>query len=77
MNLKRTPMTFKIKLTHNCEPLSITFSLDAYFQLKWPYFVYMAVTGTENLHNSNQNDLGGFFSSLEHIFTTIKTSPKI
>ena len=34
---------------------------DAYFQLKWLYFVYLAVYGTENLNNSNQNDLGGSF----------------
>ena len=46
MNLKRTPMTFKIKLTHNFGPLSCLASLlasDTYFHLKWPYFVYLAV----------------------------------
>ena len=31
INLKRTPMTFKIELTHNCGPLSITFSLRRLF----------------------------------------------
>ena len=32
MNLKQTPVTFKIKLTHNFGPrYSLTFSLYAYF----------------------------------------------
>ena len=34
VDLKRTPMTFKIKLTHNFEPLSITFSLKCLFPAK-------------------------------------------
>ena len=34
MNLKRTPMTFKIKSTHNFGPLSITFSLRRLFSAK-------------------------------------------
>ena len=34
MNLKRTPLTFKIKLTHNFGPLSITFSLKCLFSAK-------------------------------------------
>ena len=61
VNLKWTPMTFKIKLTHNFGPLSITFSLRCLFSAKWPYFLYLAVYGTENLNNSNQNDVGGSF----------------
>ena len=43
------------------EPLASLLASDAYFQLKWPYFVYLAIKGTENLHSSNQNDLGGSF----------------
>ena len=34
VNLKRTPVTFKIKLTHNFGPLSITFSLKCLFPAK-------------------------------------------
>ena len=34
MNLKRTPMTFKIKMTYNFGPLSITFSLRHPFSAK-------------------------------------------
>ena len=45
MNLKWTAMTFEIKLTHNFGPLGLASLLasDAYFQLKWPYSVYLAV----------------------------------
>ena len=38
MNLKRTPMTFKIKLIHNFGPLSITFSLRRPFSAKMARF---------------------------------------
>ena len=38
MNLKRIPMTFKIKLTHNFGPLSITFSLRGLFSAKMTIF---------------------------------------
>ena len=38
MNLKRTPMTFRIKLTHNFAPLSITFSLTGLFSAKMAIF---------------------------------------
>ena len=38
MNLKRTPMTFKIKLTHNFGPFSITFSLRRLFSAKMTIF---------------------------------------
>ena len=38
VDLKRTPMTFKIKLTHNFGPLSITFSLKCLFPAKMGIF---------------------------------------
>ena len=38
MNLKRTPMTFEIKLTHNIGPLNITFSLRRLFSAKMAIF---------------------------------------
>ena len=38
VDLKRTPMTFKIKLTHNFGPLSITFSLKCLFPAKMAIF---------------------------------------
>ena len=38
MNIKQTPMTFKIKLTHNFGPLSITFSLRHLFSAKMALF---------------------------------------
>ena len=37
-NLKQTPMIFKIKLTHNFGPLSITFSLRYLFSAKMTIF---------------------------------------
>ena len=40
MNLKRTPMTFKIKLTHNFGPLSITFSLKCLFSTEMAICVF-------------------------------------
>ena len=43
MSLKRTNMTFKIKLTQNFGPLSITLASDAYFQVEMAiFFVYLA-----------------------------------
>ena len=38
MNLKRTPMTIQIKLTHNFGPLSITFSLRHPFSAEMAIF---------------------------------------
>ena len=38
MNLKQTPMTVKIKLTHNFGPLSIIFSLRRLFPAKIAIF---------------------------------------
>ena len=38
MNLKRTPLTFKIKLTHNFGPLGIIFSLRLIFLAKMGIF---------------------------------------
>ena len=38
VNLKQTPMTFKIKLTHNFGPLIITFSLRRLFSAKMATF---------------------------------------
>ena len=38
VDLKRTPMTFKIKLTHNFGPLSIIFSLKCLFPAKIAIF---------------------------------------
>ena len=38
MNLKRTPMTFQIKLTHTFGPLSITFSLRRLFSAEIAIF---------------------------------------
>ena len=38
MNLKRIPITFEIKLTHNFGPLSITFSLRRLFSAKMAIF---------------------------------------
>ena len=38
MSLKRTNMTFKIKLTHNFGPLSITFNLRCLFSAKMAIF---------------------------------------
>ena len=38
VDLKRTPMTFKIKLTHNFGPLSVTFSLKCLFPAKMAIF---------------------------------------
>ena len=38
MNLKRTPMTFKMKLAHNFGPLSITFILGHLFLAKTAIF---------------------------------------
>ena len=38
MSLKRTNMTFKVKLTHNFGPLSITFSLRCLFSAKMAIF---------------------------------------
>ena len=61
MNRKLTPITFKIELAHSFGPLASLLASDAYFQLKFPYFVYLALSGTENLNNSNQNYPGGSF----------------
>ena len=43
------------------DPLASLLASEAYLQLKWPYSVYLAVYSTDNLNNSNQNDLGGSF----------------
>ena len=45
VNLKRTPMTFKIKLTHNFGPLSITFSLKCLFPAKMAIFYVFGCIG--------------------------------
>ena len=51
----------KLNWLTTLDPSVSVLASDAYFQLKWPYFVYLAVYGTENLNNSNQNYLGGSF----------------
>ena len=45
VDLKRTPMTFKIKLTHNIGPLSITFSLKCLFPAKMAIFKVFGCIG--------------------------------
>ena len=72
INLKRTPMTFQIKLTHNFGSFSITLNLIRLFSAKLTMFCVFGRIGTENLKSSKQNDLGGSFQ-LKHTFTTIKT----
>ena len=48
-DLKRTPMTFKIKLTHNFGPLSITFSLKCLFPAKVVIFKVFGRIGYREL----------------------------
>ena len=45
MNLKRIPMTLKIKLTHNFGPLSITFSLRCLSSAKMAIFCVFGPIG--------------------------------
>ena len=49
MNLKWTNMTFKIKLTHNFGPLSITFSLRCSFSAKMAIFFVFGRIGYREL----------------------------
>ena len=67
----------KLNWLTTLDPSVSLLASDAYYQLKWPYFVYLAVYGTESLNNSNQNDLGGSFQFIGTLFTTIKTKFKI
>ena len=61
MNLKRTPMTYKIKFTHNFGPLNITFSLRRLFSAKMGTFCVFGRIEYREPNISNQNDLGGSF----------------
>ena len=76
-------LIFRIKLTHNSGPLSITFSHRCLFSAKMAIF---CVFGRKEYREPKQlqSKLVGvffffffFFSSLEQIFTTIKTIFKI
>ena len=74
MNLKRTSMIFKIKLTDNLVPLATTFSLRSIlFVLNWVFCVCVWLYRVRQTHIFPIKMAWlVLFSLLEHVYTTIK-----
>ena len=78
MSLKRTNMTFKVKLTHNFGPLSIIFSLRCLFSAKMAIFCVFGRIGYREPKQFQSKWPRWFFLVHWNTFlTTIKTKFKI